>query len=393
MPSTTPSVRPSPPTPTSAPTLQCCVNGFCPPDALTRELPLLNLSVDSALRPDINGEIDQDGDGIGDNITGWNGTEYYPSFARIDMFVGGKNEDPNSEKIATAYIAYDCHNHILCAAAHLNADYMAANPDVHVVEDEDESWIRLGGNASDPKLTQSIADEFTYVMKPPDSAYTIGYEGCWNVSGLGASVMNNFVEVHFVTNKKDTISTGKPVLTGDYVCLKTTCAASFIPTPAADRSSCLVTKVKIESTTENALHFFEVQMLSYPNAINVALQGIASQSSTYLEKNRFAAGRAIDNSTSTFSHTSFEGVQWWEVKLMSETDLSVVKVLNRYCVSSSDPHGCLCRLSNAQISLYSGAGNVIFTRNLGDTCGQSLLVEEITSCSLPFHRQLRGTSW
>jgi cytochrome c-type biogenesis protein CcmE len=84
---------------------------------------------------------------------------------------------------------------IQCAAAHLNANYMAANPDVHVVEDEDESWIRLGGNASDPKLTQSIADEFTYVMKPPDSAYTIGYEGCWNVSGLGASVMNNFVEV------------------------------------------------------------------------------------------------------------------------------------------------------------------------------------------------------
>jgi hypothetical protein len=163
--------------------------------------------------------------------------------------------------------------------------------------------------------------------------------------------------------------------------------------PDADRSSCLVTKVKIESTTENALHFFEVQMLSYPNSINVALEGIASQSSTYLEKNRFSAGRAIDNSTSTFSHTSFDGKQWWEVELMSETDLSAVKVLNRYCGSSSDPNGCLCRLSNAQISLYSGAGNVIFTRNLGDTCGRSLLVEVITSCSLPFHRQLRGTSW
>lgn len=72
---------------------------------------------------------------------------------------------------------------------------MAANPKVYVVEKDDESWVRLGGNESDPKLKQSIADEFTYVMKPPDSAYRIGYEGCWNVSGLGASVMNNFVEV------------------------------------------------------------------------------------------------------------------------------------------------------------------------------------------------------
>jgi hypothetical protein len=32
------------------------------------------------------------------------------------MFVGGKNEDPNSEKMATAYLAYDCHNHILVSS-------------------------------------------------------------------------------------------------------------------------------------------------------------------------------------------------------------------------------------------------------------------------------------
>ena len=144
------------------------------------------------------------------------------------MFIGGKNEDPNSETMATAYIAYDCRNEILvssylrllkvplpsltpiltfdglgflqCAAGHLNADYMAEHPDVYVVEDDDESWIRLGGNASDPKLKSSVADEFAYVMKPPDDAYTIGYEGCWNISGLGASVINNFVEVSLSIN-------------------------------------------------------------------------------------------------------------------------------------------------------------------------------------------------
>jgi hypothetical protein len=71
---------------------------------------------------------------------------------------------------------------------------MAKHPDGYVVEDEDESWIRLGGNASDPKLKQSMADEFAYVMKPPAGAYTIGYEGCWNISGLGASIINDFLE-------------------------------------------------------------------------------------------------------------------------------------------------------------------------------------------------------
>jgi hypothetical protein len=71
---------------------------------------------------------------------------------------------------------------------------MLLHPDVYVEQDKDESWIRLGGNNSDVKLKNSTADKFAYVMKPPDSAYTIGYEGCWNISGLDASVINNFVE-------------------------------------------------------------------------------------------------------------------------------------------------------------------------------------------------------
>jgi hypothetical protein len=71
---------------------------------------------------------------------------------------------------------------------------MAFHPDVYVEQNEDDSWIRLGGDASDVKLKNSTSDEFKYVMKPTGSAYTIGYEGCWNISGLGASVINNFVE-------------------------------------------------------------------------------------------------------------------------------------------------------------------------------------------------------
>jgi hypothetical protein len=43
---------------------------------------------------------------------------------------------------------------------------MAFHPDVYVEQNEDDSWIRLGGNASDVKLKNSTSDEFKYVTKP-----------------------------------------------------------------------------------------------------------------------------------------------------------------------------------------------------------------------------------
>jgi hypothetical protein len=120
------------------------------------------------------------------------------------MFIGGKNNNPGN-RMATAYLAYDCTHDIICGAAHLDAEYMASNPLVHIKKWDGENWIRIGASASDPKLKRSNADEFKFVGKPLDSDFTIGWEGCWYTSGLGASIMNNFVEVHFLTLKGDTI--------------------------------------------------------------------------------------------------------------------------------------------------------------------------------------------
>ena len=213
----------------------CCVeNDFCQADDLTFELPLLNLYPGSPERPVINGKIDQKDDGIGDDLLGWNGTEY-SLFIEIPMYIGGKNNDP-SKRMGTAYLAYDCTHEILCGAAHLDQAYMDENPGVSVVESEDDSWIRIGGDASDPKLKQNSTDAFMYVGAPANRSFLIGYEGCWNTTGL--TVMNNFVEVHFVTTEDDTVSSGKDVRKGATVCMEPLCP-TLAPTSAPSKAPSL----------------------------------------------------------------------------------------------------------------------------------------------------------
>jgi hypothetical protein len=54
---------------------------------------------------------------------------------------------------------------------------------------------------------------------------------------------------------------------------------------------------------------FEVQVLS--DRVNIALQGIATESSTRnVDEIRFAAAHAIDDDTATFSHTEMKAGAW-----------------------------------------------------------------------------------
>eukprot|EP00956_Cyclotella_meneghiniana_P045187 scaffold356869_cov182-Cyclotella_meneghiniana.AAC.1 len=91
------------------------------------------------------------------------------------MFNGGKNG--GDDRIATSYLAYDCASNTVCVAAHLDAEYLAANPTVQVEQDDDESWIRFGEKNGSRKLKESNADEFRYVGKPDDPSFIIGFEG------------------------------------------------------------------------------------------------------------------------------------------------------------------------------------------------------------------------
>ena len=108
---------------------------------------------------------------------------------------------------------------------------MDENDGVSVIESEDDSWIRIGDDGTDLKLKHSSSDEFKYVGAPLDRSFLIGYEGCWNTADL--AVMNNFIEIHFVTTNDDTISSGKDVGKGNYICMKPVCTAAPSSSPTA----------------------------------------------------------------------------------------------------------------------------------------------------------------
>lgn len=144
-------------------------------------------------------------------------------------------------------------------------------------------------------------------------------------------------------------------------------------------------KVKIESTTQQSIHVFEVRVFS--SGSNVAVGKTATQSSTF---QNFEASRAVDGSAKSFSHTkdgfsvpSWEGdtSPWWEVDLGGLFHIDTVQILNRFCADPSDPDGCLCRLTNATLSLRDQNDLVVESKSFGDTCGLLTLKESFADDS------------
>jgi hypothetical protein len=136
--------------------------------------------------------------------------------------------------------------------------------------------------------------------------------------------------------------------------------------------------VKIEATTAEQIQMFEVRVFS-SSGDNVALSGEATQSFTL---NNLAASRAIDGQEQSFSHTKQlddGALAWWQVKLSDTFEVVSVEVANRFCRYPSDPRGCLCRLSNAKLSLIDDNGSVVETTSFGDTCGQGLISHSFKS--------------
>lgn len=78
-----------------------------------------------------------------------------------------------------------------------------------------------------------------------------------------------------------------------------------------------------------------------------------NQLSTFLsqEGKSFASSLAVDGNANTFSHTN-DSNSWWEVDLAGLYAIDAVSIVNRWCHSPSDPHGCLCRLSSVKSQLW-----------------------------------------
>jgi len=138
-------------------------------------------------------------------------------------------------------------------------------------------------------------------------------------------------------------------------------------------------KIKIEATTQEAIQVFEVQVMS--ENINVALGKTATQSSTFRSNDgKFGANNAVDGDSGTFIHTESTSA-WWMVDLEALFSVESISILNRWCKDSTDPHGCLCRLSNASVSLLDGNNDTVAAFSTTDTCGTSEIVHSfITPC-------------
>jgi len=128
-------------------------------------------------------------------------------------------------------------------------------------------------------------------------------------------------------------------------------------------------KLKIEATTHHAIQVFEVLVLS--ENTNVALGKTATQSSIFRNNDdKFGAKNAVDGDLDTYVHTEYKSA-WWMVDLKALFSVESIRIFNRWCKDSSDPHGCLCRLSNASVSLLNENNDTVAAFSTNDTCGTS----------------------
>eukprot|EP00956_Cyclotella_meneghiniana_P042436 scaffold248459_cov84-Cyclotella_meneghiniana.AAC.10 len=137
--------------------------------------------------------------------------------------------------------------------------------------------------------------------------------------------------------------------------------------------------VRLESTTGEQIQVFEIETKSFGN--NVALNGTARQSSTLRESIDHIASNAIDGNTQTFSHTD-DAHPYLEIDLGDRFELHRVIIHNRWCTNSTDPEGCLCKLSFAKLYLLGDRDIIIENRTLGNTCNMNIIAESFTACSL-----------
>ncbi|KAL3796388.1 hypothetical protein HJC23_004185 [Cyclotella cryptica] len=129
-------------------------------------------------------------------------------------------------------------------------------------------------------------------------------------------------------------------------------------------------KVRIQlpdSAGAGQLGIREVQVYD-DNSVNVAVGKSATQSSDW--SSTMMAPNAIDGNLDTFSNTANEASAWWEVDLGEMITITAITILNRWCQSDSNTDPCLGRMSYSTVSLIDDLGNVVATRNVGDTSGK-----------------------
>jgi hypothetical protein len=143
-----------------------------------------------------------------------------------------------------------------------------------------------------------------------------------------------------------------------------------------------VRSIRIESTTGEPIQIFELQAYT-TSGLEVATGKVATQSSTFKDDNvKFGASNAVDGNNSTFSHTN-DASSTWEVDLAGDYGISFTSIQNRWCGGTSDNSNCLCRLTNAKLSLLDVQGEVVSSVKVGNTCGTLTVKNDFEYASRP----------
>ncbi len=137
--------------------------------------------------------------------------------------------------------------------------------------------------------------------------------------------------------------------------------------------------VRVQLAGNNPLQLAEVQVFGSKRSdiTNLALGGVASQSSTYLNSAIYNASNAIDGSVngnlvgnaSVISHTGLDRNSWWELDLGRIVDIDSVVVWNR-------TDCCTARLENFNLLISDQPFN---SKGLNNSISQSGVMHRVVS--------------
>jgi hypothetical protein len=129
-----------------------------------------------------------------------------------------------------------------------------------------------------------------------------------------------------------------------------------------------IKQVKLQQTTGDSINVFEVQVFDLTGT-NVAKGKSATSSSSWL----YGPQNAVDGDLATFflskSKDSGDANPWLNIDLGASCRGCRIVIHNR-------PNTCL--LSNVNLMLYDGSGNVVKTINVGNTCGRAILEYDLS---------------
>lgn len=139
----------------------------------------------------------------------------------------------------------------------------------------------------------------------------------------------------------------------------------------------IIKSVKLQQTTNQPLQIYELEILNRLGS-NIAKGKTATSSSTWPGN---PASKSVDGDLTTIFHSdSGDNAAWLKIDLGASIEAKTIVIYNRSCGNDVE-HKCLCRLSDATLSIYGGSGEEVASLSVGNTCGKAKL--EYKFCNAP----------